>query len=66
MKEGKVSVITPCYNGESFVHRYFESLLKQTYENIEVIFVNDVSTDATEQIALSYGEKLRARGIDFI
>lgn len=66
MNQAKVSVITPCFNGESFVHRYFESLLKQTYENIEVIFINDGSTDATEQIALSYGEKLRARGIDFI
>ncbi len=60
-----VSIITPCYNGEAFVHRYFEGILSQTYSNIEVIFINDGSTDRTEQIALAYGEKLREKGIDF-
>lgn len=58
-----VSIITPCYNGETFVHRYFESILSQTYDNIELIFVNDGSTDNTESIALSYKEKLEGRGI---
>lgn len=58
-----VSVITPCYNGETYVHRYFESILAQTYRRIEVYFVNDGSTDRTEEIALRYKEKLEARGI---
>ena len=61
-----VSIITPCYNGERFIDRYFESILSQTYENLELIFVNDGSTDRTEQIALSYREKLKERGIKFI
>ena len=63
MKKPMVSIITPCYNGENFVHRYFESILSQTYDNIELIFVNDGSTDNTESIVLSYKEKLESRGI---
>lgn len=62
-KRPLVSVITPCYNGETYVHRYFESILAQTYPRIEVYFVNDGSTDRTEEIALRYKEKLEARGI---
>lgn len=61
-----VSIITPCYNGEKFLDRYFESILKQTYENMELIFINDGSTDGTERLALSYQKKLENRGITFI
>lgn len=50
----KVSIITPCYNGEEYVSRYLDSLLIQTYTNIELIFVNDGSTDNTEEIVKSY------------
>lgn len=60
-----VSVITPCYNGEAFLDKYFESILAQTYENLELIFVNDGSTDRTEEIALSYRSALEGRGIIF-
>lgn len=61
-----VSIITPCYNGENFLDRYFESILAQTYDNLELIFINDGSTDRTEEIALSYSEKLKNRGIRFL
>ena len=60
-----VSIITPCYNGEKYLDRYFTSLLEQTYSSVELIFVNDGSIDNTEKIALEYGEKLRAKGYDF-
>lgn len=60
-----VSIITPCYNGEKYLDRYFESILEQTYPDVELIFVNDGSTDDTENIALAYGEKLMARGYFF-
>ena len=61
-----VSVITPCYNGEAYLDRYFESILRQTYPNIELIFVNDGSTDRTEELALSYRDRLEARGIRYL
>lgn len=61
-----VSIITPCYNGEKYLTRYFESILAQTYPSVELIFVNDGSTDGTERIALEYGEKLKAKGYGFI
>lgn len=60
-----VSIITPCYNGEKYLERYFKSILAQTYPAIEVIFVNDGSFDRTEEMALSYGEQLKARGYGF-
>lgn len=61
-----VSIITPCYNGETFLDRYFQSVLNQTYTNLELIFINDGSTDKTEEIALEYKEKLERKGIKFI
>ena len=63
--EPLVSIITPCYNGAKYLEPYFESLLNQYYHNFEVIFVNDGSTDATEEIALKYGERLLFRDVKF-
>lgn len=61
-----VSIITPCYNGEEFIDKYFESILAQTYEPLQLIFVNDGSEDRTEEIALSYRSRLEEKGIEFI
>jgi len=61
-----VSIITPCFNGEVYVSNFLDSVLNQTYTNIEFIFVNDGSTDKTEEIALSYKEKFENIGISFI
>lgn len=60
-----VSVITSCWNGERYIHKYFDNILKQTYQNIELIFVNNGSSDKTGEIALSYSEQLKDRGIIF-
>lgn len=62
----KVSIITPCYNGEKFVSRYLDSVLNQTYDNIELIFINDGSTDNTEEIVKSYSNKFINRGMKLI
>lgn len=66
MNQPPVSIITPCYNGESYLERYFESILKQTYQNMELIFVDDGSTDRTSEIAEKYRGKLEGRGIRYI
>ena len=44
----KVSIIVPCYNVDKYISDFIESILQQSYKNIEVIFINDGSTDNTE------------------
>lgn len=61
-----VSIITPCYNGEAFVGRFLDSVLAQTYDNIEMIIINDGSTDKTEEIILSYKSKFEQKGYSLI
>ena len=61
-----VSVIVPCFNGERLIGRFFESVLRQTYTNLELIFINDGSTDATEAVAKSYAQALQEKGISFV
>ena len=63
-KNPLVSIISPCYNGEKYLLPFLKSLLEQDYAPIELIFVNDGSTDATEQIVLSYKERLSEKGIE--
>ena len=52
--EPLVSVVIPCYNAERFLAETIESALAQTYRPIEVIVVDDGSSDNTAQIAQSY------------
>ena len=52
-----VSVIVPIYNVEEYLEECLESIRNQTYTNIEVILVNDGSTDGSREICESYCEK---------
>ena len=45
-----VSIIVPVFNGEKFITRCIDSLCKQTYKNIQIVIVNDGSTDNTKNI----------------
>ena len=59
--EPKVTIIIPVYNGSNFLAEAIDAALAQTYQNCEILVVNDVSTDGgtSEKIALSYGDKVR-------
>jgi len=54
-----VSIVIPVYNGSNYLREAIDSALAQTYKNLEIIVVNDGSKDNTEEIALSYGNKIR-------
>lgn len=51
-----ISVIVPVHNGEEYLEKCIESIENQTYENLEVIIVNDGSTDGTGQVLVRLKE----------
>lgn len=53
----KVSIIIPVYNVEKYLSRCIESIIKNTYKNIEIILVNDGSKDKSQEIINDYKEK---------
>ena len=57
----KVTIVIPVYNGSNYMREAIDSALAQTYENIEILVVNDGSKDGgkTREIALSYGDRIR-------
>ena len=52
-----VSIVIPVYNAEQYLELCIESLLKQTLDGMEFIFVNDCSTDSSLDILEKYKEK---------
>jgi len=50
----KISIIIPIFNAELYLRECLDSIINQTYKNLEIILVNDDSTDNSEQIILEY------------
>ena len=57
MEEELISVIINVYNGEKFIKKCLDSVVNQTYKDLEIIIVNDGSTDNTLKICESYNDK---------
>lgn len=53
----KISVIIPVYNGETYLEECLGSVLKQDYQNLEIILINDGSTDRSALIIEQYRAK---------
>src|SRR5262245_41496134 len=54
-----VSVVIPAYNAEKSVARAIQSALAQSYPHVEIIVINDGSTDGTESIVRSFAGRVR-------
>lgn len=61
-----VSIISPCYNVAPYVARFLDSLIAQTYRNLEIILINDGATDNTGDIIQSYIPRLKEEGYKVI
>lgn len=65
ISELKVSIIIPLYNKEEFIARCLQSVIKQTYDNVECIIINDASTDNSlpiaQEVVNSYNGKISFR-----
>ena len=58
MTKPKISVIIPVYNGERFLVQTIDSVISQTYSPLEIIVVDDGSTDSSKDILKSFGSKI--------
>ena len=57
MEQPTISVIVPIYNVKAYLPACLDSILAQTYENLQIILVDDGSTDGCAAICDTYGEK---------
>lgn len=60
-----VSIIVPCYNGSDTIARAIRGVIQQTYRPIQLILVNDGSTDNSDRIIREMDAEIRAAGIQF-
>ena len=54
-----VSIVIPIYNVEAYLKQCLETIVNQTYPNLEIILVNDGSPDNSEEIARNFSREIR-------
>lgn len=54
-----VSIVVPVFNGERFLRESLDSIVNQSYRQVEILVMDDASTDTTPEIVASYGEAIR-------
>nr|HMQ73817.1 glycosyltransferase [Rubrivivax sp.] len=59
MSAPRVTVVIPVYNAAGFVRRAVDSVLAQTFTDLELLVVDDGSRDATRDVLATYGPPLR-------
>lgn len=64
-REGKVSAVIPVFNGERYLSTLLDSILEQTYPQMEIILIDDGSKDKTVQVAEGYREYFAAKGYEY-
>src|SRR5580704_7721487 len=60
IRRDSVSVVIPCFNAEATVADTIESALTQTWEDLEIIVIDDGSTDSSTNVLRSFGNRIRA------
>ncbi len=59
MPEPLISIIMPCFNGEKYIESAINSILAQSYVPIELIIIDDGSTDNSKEVIQSFGDKVQ-------
>lgn len=54
-----VSIVVPVFNGERYLRESLDSIVNQTYPNVEILVMDDASTDSTPEIIASYGDRVK-------
>lgn len=57
MENPLISIIIPIYNSEKYLKKGLDSCIEQTYDNIEIICVDDASTDGSKEFVENYVKK---------
>ncbi len=64
--QGKVSMVMPCYNKAEYIGEMLDSVIAQKWNSIQLILVNDGSTDGTRGLIEEYALRIKARGYELI
>jgi len=62
----KVSIVVPCYNKVNYIRATFDSFLAQQWDNIELVIINDGSTDGTRDVIAEYEPIFLTRGFEVV